>query len=98
MFKEINAKLGNMRKAADWTIYPHNDNGNIVIQSDTRICKFDPTTGKGVLSRNVPNGAYFHHLNKFLGAIDVVVPREVIDACIDNQPKSGDKIGGLTIV
>lgn len=49
--KKIIAKLGKMRKAVDWVVYPAGTAENvIIIQSDKRIAFFDATTGKGRLS------------------------------------------------
>lgn len=99
--RRITAKLGNMRKAADWVVYPASrteSDGSILIQSDTRIASFDPATGKGLLSKAKPNGAYFMHLSKFMGATEIEVPADVIEAARAAQPKSGDEIGpGVTI-
>ncbi|MGH8335626.1 MAG: hypothetical protein ACRETL_02100, partial [Gammaproteobacteria bacterium] len=51
--KKIEAKLGDMRKAVEWVVYPKgtSDAGLLVIQADKRIAAFDPTTGKGMLSK-----------------------------------------------
>jgi hypothetical protein len=98
----ITAKLGNMRKAVQWTVYPANRkalgadmDGSITIQSDTRIATFDPVTGKGLLSAAKSSGAYFLHLNKFMGATDITVPADVIAAALAVQPKSGDMVHGV---
>jgi hypothetical protein len=87
-------KLGNMRKAADFVIYPpKSDNPNIVtIQSDHRIATIDLTTHKGILSKAIQGGAYFAHLNKFLGATEIEVPQEVIDI-IKTQGFSSNVLG-----
>ena len=88
--QRITAKLGNMRKAADWVVYPASRTGE--------SASFDPATGKGLLSKAKPNGAYFMHLSKFMGATEVVVPADVIAAATAARPKSGDEIGpGVTI-
>jgi hypothetical protein len=93
--KSITAKLGNMRKAADWVVYPTTvgDAGTLMIQSDTRIAQFDPATGAGMLSAAHGNGSYFMHLNAFMGAKPVIVPADVIALALGAQPKSGDQIG-----
>lgn len=91
--KTIVAKLGNMRKAVEWVVYPKgSDSNDVVIQSDSRIASFDPTTGKGLLSKGV-KGAAFLHLLPALGATPVQVPPEVIQAATGAVPKSGDEIG-----
>lgn len=94
MMKQITAKLGNMRKAQEFIVYPASklldESTKITIQSDKRIAQFDTVTGEGKLSVQRPNGAYFHDL--FFGT-DVVVPQDVIAAALAAQPKSGDEIG-----
>lgn len=93
--KQVICKLGNMRKNAEWVVYPkrNNDEGHITIQSDTRICKFDPATKKGVLSAAHANGSYGIHLYPQLGAVAVDIPEDVIAACVEAQPKPGTRIG-----
>jgi len=97
----ITAKLGNMRKAAEWTVYPVSRNGTdetITIQSDHRIAQFYKSTGNGLISVHKTNGAYFLHLSQMLGAKRITVPADVIAAASAAQPKSGDSIGpGVTI-
>lgn len=100
MIKRITTKLGNMRKPVDWVVYPTRKivgtdgvSPNLLIQSDHRICEFDPATGKGLLSKHCANHAGFMMLAKFMGATEVTVPADVIAAALDAQPKSGDRIG-----
>lgn len=94
--KHVTAKLGNMRKAVEWIVYPatDGDEGLLKIQSDSRICRFDPKTGKGLLSRHCASGAYGVHLSPKLGATFIDVPADVIAATLEARPKVGDKIGG----
>lgn len=99
MMKHIKAKLGNMRKETEWVVYPAAKGDGPVrttIQSDHRICRFDPATGEGVLSAHQSGGAYFHHLS--LGATTITVPPEVIAAALAAQPKTGDRIGPGVVV
>lgn len=101
--RQISAKLGNMRKAADWVVYPNASpspnaggvDGALVIQiqSDHRIAQFNSVTGRGWLSKHKSNGAYGPDLLPILGATPVVVPADVIAAALDAKPKSGDEIG-----
>jgi hypothetical protein len=93
---EITAKFGNMRKAQQFTVYPRptnvgDDYNLLMIQSDTRICRFDKTTGDGVLSAHKSNGAYGAHL-ALPDAMRVKVPQDVIAACIAAQPQKGDRL------
>jgi hypothetical protein len=97
----ITAKLGNMRKAVDWTVYPrstNDDNAKVIIQSDKRICEFDPETGEGLLSSGKGGHPGFHMLMPIMGAKAVSVPREVINAALGGQPKTGDVIGGIVTI
>lgn len=96
----VTAKLGNMRKAKDWVVYPApkdvNANGwpvTLLIQCDTRICRFDVESGVGTLSANKSRGAYGTDLMGFRGATQVIVPPSVIADALGAQPKSGDLIG-----
>jgi len=96
---KINAKLGNMRKSVEWTVYPAQKDGRVVIQSSKRIAAFDSIgagsipQGKVLLSKNQPNGAYFIHLSPMCGATLEVLPDDVRDAALASQPQSGDHIG-----
>ena len=90
---QINTKLGKMRKAVDWTVYPSKKDGRIVIQSSKRIAMFqDDGSNKGYLSKNVSSGAYFLHLSPLCGATVVEIPQDVIDAALAVQPQKGDHI------
>ena len=91
--KTITAKLGTMKRPVQWTVYPQSGQGTVIIQSNTRIAAFNPTTGKGVLSKNCPNGAYFLHLQPILGATPVVVPPEVIALVVTATPRVGQEFG-----
>ena len=93
--KEIQCKLGNMRKAVGWVVYPpsRTSDGTLLIQSDHRICQFNPETRKGMLSKHQANYATFLHLSKMMGATEVEVPQEVVDMAKAAQPQSGDLIG-----
>lgn len=96
----ITAKLGNMRKAAEFIVYPQSPrNPNILtLQSDHRIAYVVTDTRQGMLSAYKPNGAYFIHLVREAGASEITVPQDVIDAALAAQPKSGDAIGpGVTV-
>lgn len=99
--KTFTAKLGNMRKEVDWTVYPAKKDGRIIIQSDHRIAVFcNDGTNKGLLSKHCAGGAYFQHLSPVCGATVVDVPQEVIDAAVAAQPQNGDTMfnGVITIV
>lgn len=90
--KTITAKLGNMRKAAEFVVCPvsNADPDTLYIQSDKRICKFNTKTGKGLLSNGKGHPGF---TALYIGATEITVPQEVIDAATGATPKSGDKIG-----
>jgi hypothetical protein len=57
-------KLKGMRKAQDFIVYPitaEDADKPIMVQSETRIGKIDLETGRGLMSKSHPNGAYFVH-------------------------------------
>jgi hypothetical protein len=101
MFNSVDAKLGNMRKSVSWTVCPTPTGGDdslVMIQSDKRICQFDPKTGNGMLSSGKGGHPGFHMLMRSCGAKPVSVPQDVIDAALVNQPKSGDVIHGIVTI
>jgi len=60
------AKFPKMNKFQDFSVYPiekNSANKIITIQSSTRIGKIDLETGKMIITKSYPNGAYFHHLS-----------------------------------
>jgi hypothetical protein len=103
MLKSVTCKLGNMRKAVEWTVYPRPTNvgpeySTVTIQSDSRICQFDTKTRKGMLSKHRSSGAYFMHLSSFLGATEVEIPQELVDQLVEEIPQPGTKIGSNVYV
>jgi hypothetical protein len=80
----VNAKLGNMRKAVDWTVYPEKKDGRIIIQAEHYIAMFKKD-GDGLLSKRQQGGAYFVHLSPMCGAEPVKVPPEVVQDAIKAQ-------------
>jgi hypothetical protein len=92
MLKHITAKLGNMRKPQEFIVYP--GEGDLIVQSDKSIGKFNRETGKGVLNTR---GAYFPHLTMILGAKEYQFPMEFVIACVLAQPEKGDLIGSSPI-
>ena len=99
--KTVHGKLGTMRKAVDWVVYPNSYNASksktegaqtLFIQSDKRACAINVETGKGMLS-NGRGHPGFHSTMAALGAKEIDVPREFIDECLGAEPKSGDVIG-----
>jgi len=98
MIKRITAKLGNMRKAQDWVVYPgtrqHSGRDGLLIQCNNRIAWIDLAgSGFGVLSDGRGGHQGFHKLDKRFGARAIVVPADVLEAAKAAQPQSGDTIG-----
>lgn len=91
--KTITCKIGNMRKEQKWVVYPASfrDSRFLMCQCETRVLQLDPGTGKGILSKNCPSGAYFVHLT---GGDPVTVPSELVARFQDARPGSGTQIGG----
>lgn len=82
----VMAKLGNMRKPQEFTVYPFNKvDGTLTIQSDKSIGTFDANTGKGLLNTK---GCYFPHLTVVMGAKPYQFPMELVQEC--------KKVAGLT--
>lgn len=99
MFKTVELKLGNMRKSAEFVVYPTRSDGgvqsNFIVQSDKRIARINKTTGAGVLS-NGKGHPGFHAL--LFNTIPITVSAEILKQLSENQPKSGDEVGpGVTI-
>jgi hypothetical protein len=86
--KTLIFKLGNMRKAQDWVIYPKDVNkpDELIIQSDNRIAKVNLTTKKALLSDSKGGHQGFIKLNEGLGAKEVDVSEEII-ALLTEQGK-----------
>lgn len=98
--KSVMAKLGNMRRAQDFTVYPNQDNNQIVIQSDKRIAAFDKFTGQGLLSDGKGGHQGFIKLSPVLGAKEITVSQEFIQECLKAQTPQGERIsigGGVYV-
>ena len=80
--QHITCKLGNMRRAAQFLLYPRKSEADTVtIQSDSRIAQVNLTTGKTWLSSG-KGGRYgntFLHLSPVLGAVEVDCPTDVLE-------------------
>jgi hypothetical protein len=79
MFKNVTGKMGNMKKAVDWVLYPQQPDSldTVIIQSDKRIAKVDLNTGKAVVS-NGKGHPGFICLSPALGATTVDVPPDML--------------------
>ena len=89
----ITAKLGNMRKAVSWIVYPNNDCPKLLrLQSDHRCAVINRDTGVGRLSKHVANYPRFGHC-EMDGSQSITVDMETVQAAIEAEPKSGDQVG-----
>lgn len=93
MFHSVTCKLGNMKKAQEWTIYKREENSpEVMIQCDKRIAKINVETRQAMLSTK---GSSFMHLLEFMGAIKIEVPQDTIDKILAaGSPKVGEYLGG----
>lgn len=75
-----NVKLGNMRKAQNWTVTPSADikEGIVTMQCDNRIARVNLNDGTARLSSGKGGHQGFAQLSPTLGAFMVVVAPEVI--------------------
>jgi hypothetical protein len=73
--REVNGKLGNMRKDVSWTVYPLRTGEPVQIQSDNRIARVDLTTGFAVLANKGSTSVAF-----LMGTTTVPVPHVMLDA------------------
>jgi len=95
--KHFELKLGNMRKAQDFIVYPrsYNEQGpepTIFIQSDKRCAEINTETGEGLLSTAGGHPGFLKLSNVF-NPLPIKVDMETVALLTDSQPKSGDKIG-----
>lgn len=101
-FKNIVCKLGNMRKEADWTLYPQKADklDEVIIQCDKRIASVNLTTGKAMLSSGKGGHNGFMHLSPALGAVEVDVPADVLQTLKGLVAKNteGDGIGSVVVL
>lgn len=82
MFHCVTCKLGNMRKADEFVIYPL-DSANpetVLIQADKRIAKVHLASGKALLSDGKGGHQGCVKLSKSLGAKVIDVPPDVLAA------------------
>jgi hypothetical protein len=75
-FLNITAKLANMKKAADFTIYPYNGGDIIMIQSKKRFCQINIRTGEAVINKKGCD--YANSIKVQLDPLFFVVESEII--------------------
>ena len=79
MFQTVTAKLGNMRKTVEWTVYPAMNGRRRIIQSKNRIAEVNLDRGSVVLSDGKGGHQRFHKLDPFLGATVCDCPPELLE-------------------
>ncbi|MED5285040.1 MAG: hypothetical protein VYC71_03640 [Planctomycetota bacterium] len=81
MFQTVTAKLGNMRKAVEWTVCPAQQGREHrrIIQSKNRIAEVNLDRGSVVLSDGKGGHQGFYKLDPFLGATVVDCPPELLE-------------------
>jgi len=97
----ITCKLGTMRKAVEWSVYPPDrtdDKNCLMIQCERRIAYIYIKEKKVLLSDGKGGHPAGWKLLPSQGAKLFDCPQEVIDAAIAAQPKPGDKIGGMLVI
>jgi hypothetical protein len=79
--QSVTGKMGNMRKAQSWVIYPRNnsDQREVTIQCDNRIARVNLDTGKAILSDGKGGHQGFMKLQPMLGAVEVDCPQDMLD-------------------
>lgn len=79
MFMHVFGKMGNMKKAVEWIIYPLDANtpNERLIQSDKRIARVNLETKQAILSSG-KKGNGFLALSPVFGAIKVDVPADIL--------------------
>jgi len=100
--KRVNFKVGPMRKAVNWSVYPRSYNQEsgeqfLFVQSDKRALKIDLKTNKGMIS-NGKGHPMFASVTPFMGGKEIDVPQEIVDQCMEAIPNSGDKIGSANSI
>jgi hypothetical protein len=100
--KNVTGKLGNMRKAVEWVLYPQNaDEPHIVIiQCDKRIAKVNTLSAIAILSSGKGGHNGFAHLSPVMGAVSVSVPTEMNDELkrLTSTNTEGNGIGAVVLI
>lgn len=79
-FQEVVGKIGNMRKAVEWVIYPNDGTKPTrLIQSDNRIAQVNLETGRVLLSDGKGGHQGFFKLSPGQGAKWYDCPQEMLD-------------------
>lgn len=80
-FIDVDAKLGTMKKAANFTVCPKSSGDNtseVTIQSDKRIARVNLDTGRVVVSDGKGGHPGFHKLLAMCGAKEYDCPPELL--------------------
>ena len=97
-FVTVTGKLGNMRKAVEWVVYPRRADARgksvVIIQSDNRIAAVNLDTGDAVLSDGKGGHPSFQKLSESLGATKCICPSEMLEQ-LRQQP---EQVGPVRIL
>ena len=97
--KKIDLKLGNMRKAESFIVYPaQHDTKILELQSNHRCLLILLKAKKGQLSRYIKQYPTFMHCSPTQGSLIVDISEDLINQIIPLIPKSGDKITGGRVI
>lgn len=81
-FQKVTGKLGNMRRPADWVVYPRQSDApedeTVLIQCEKRIARVSLKTGKAILSDGKGGHPSVLKLCSALGASVVDCPPDLL--------------------
>lgn len=85
--KHLTLKLGNMRKAQDFIVYPFSEGWtSLILQSDKRIMRVYRDANMIMLSKQCQNGAYAPHLSRECGAVMIDCPSDLMTQFLALKP------------
>jgi hypothetical protein len=90
-FQQVTWKFPGRRNAEEFSIYKEQDR-KVLIQSDKSIAQIDLDTKKMIANFKGQQSKYFHHLNEFMGAVEMDCPIELFEAVTSRIPQKGDEI------
>lgn len=98
MFRNVTAKLANMRKSADWVVYPVSDPASRerIIQADRRMAKINLDTRRAVVSDGKRSSGFLG-LQPILGAVEVDCPDDLIQQLENLDADHGVQSGPVNI-
>lgn len=93
-------KVANMRKEADFVLYPYNGGDEIILQSDHRIARVNLRTGEGVI--NAKNKNYSCFADLIFNTLTFTLPQNIKTAIQSklwhNDGKMEAIAGGVVLI